>query len=39
VRDVWSHADVPGAIVNGAINLTAAGQESVFYVLRKKTVM
>jgi len=34
-RDVWQHADVPNAIINGThMDLVVKGQGSVFYVLR-----
>ena len=36
VRDLWQHTAVDGDIVNGAMQLSAAPRESVFYTIAPK---
>ena len=36
VRDLWQHTAVDGAIVDGAVQLSAAPRESVFYTIAPK---
>lgn len=38
VRDLWEHREIPGALNNGALTLSAASQDSEFYVIRPKTL-
>ena len=36
VRDLWTHTAVDGAIVDGAVQLSAAPRNSVFYTIEPK---